>query len=280
MQPTIGSLFAGIGGFDLGFERAGFKTVWQVEINEYCRKVLARHFPDAERYADIRECCGYGCDDRFGESGYSEAEKCQKYHLKPVDVICGGFPCQDISRAGKRLGFESGERSILVFDALRIVGELRPRFLLLENSSELLDRGMGDLLGALAEIGYDAEWDCIPAASVGAPHLRDRVWILAYPGQESGESSRWDHDPGGCGCLFPERNDRQETERRHDWELVEMVPGVRPGSAADWWARQSRVARSVNGLSRGLVDAANGALGNAVVPQIPELIARRLKEVL
>src|ERR1700730_8657094 len=112
MTYTMGSLFAGIGGFDLGFERAGFKTMWQVEIDPYCQKVLAKNFPHAERFGDIREC--------------------GSHNLKPVDVICGGFPCQDISNSGLRAGI-TGERSRLVTEAIRIVRQLRPRFFVMEN---------------------------------------------------------------------------------------------------------------------------------------------------
>ena len=160
-QFTMGSLFAGIGGFDLGFERAGFRTEWQVEIDPYCQRVLKKHFPHAERFGDIREC--------------------GKHNLKSVDVICGGFPCQDISNAGKRAGIE-GERSGLWSEYARIIRELRPRYVLVENVAALLGRGMGVVLGDLAEIGYDAEWEIISAADVGAPHLRERVWILAHAG--------------------------------------------------------------------------------------------------
>lgn len=116
-MPTMGSLFAGIGGFDLGFERAGFQTVWQVEINDYCRKVLAKHFPHAERFEDVRECGAH--------------------NLKPVDVICGGFPCQDISNAGLRAGID-GERSGLWREYARIISELRPKAVLIENVAALL----------------------------------------------------------------------------------------------------------------------------------------------
>jgi len=259
MKSTMGSLFAGIGGFDLGFERAGFKTSWQVEIDPYCRKVLAKHFPEAERFEDVREC--------------------GKHNLRPVDVICGGFPCQDISVAGKGAGID-GERSGLWREFARVIGELRPRFAVVENVPALLGRGISRVLGDMAEIGYDAEWDCISAASVGAPTIRDRVWILAYPGSESGESQGRINFQGRCDYMFPERDSWAQKERSRDWELVEMVPGVHPGSAADWWTRQSRVARSVNGIPRELVDARNSGLGNAVVPQIPELIASRLKEIL
>jgi len=156
---TFGSLFAGIGGFDLGFERAGMVCKWQVEIDDYANQVLAKHWPNAHRERDIREC--------------------GKHNLEAVDVICGGFPCQDISYAGQGAGLD-GERSGLFFEAIRVVRELRPRIVVLENVAALLTRGLDRVLGTLAEIGFDAEWHCIPAAAVGAPHIRDRVFVLAY----------------------------------------------------------------------------------------------------
>ena len=115
--------FSGIGGFDLGFERAGIETIWQVEIDEYCRKVLARHFPHAQRFSDIRECGAH--------------------NLTPVDVLSGGFPCQDISVAGKGAGIE-GERSGLWTEYARIIGELRPRYVIVENVAALLGRGINE----------------------------------------------------------------------------------------------------------------------------------------
>ena len=161
MNPTMGSLFAGIGGFDLGFERAGFKTSWQVEIDPYCQKVLAKNFPEAERFGDIREC--------------------GRHNLKPVDVICGGFPCQDISNAGKRAGIE-GERSGLWSEYRenhwRTTTPVRAR----GKRRSFAWTGNGALFSeAMAEIGYDAEWEVISAADVEAPHLRERVWIMSYP---------------------------------------------------------------------------------------------------
>jgi len=159
MPITFGSLFAGIGGFDLGFERAGMECIWQVEINDYAQKVLAKHWPKVHREADIKTV--------------------GKHNLEYVDVICGGFPCQDISYAGRGAGLD-GERSGLFFEAIRVVRELQPRVFVLENVAALLTRGLDRVLGTLAEIGYDAEWHCIPAAYVGAPHIRDRVFILGY----------------------------------------------------------------------------------------------------
>ena len=156
---TFGSLFAGIGGFDLGFERAGMACRWQVEIDDYANRVLRKHWPDVRRWPDVRTW--------------------PQPDTEQVDIICGGFPCQDISYAGRGAGLE-GERSGLFFEAVRVVRELRPRAVVLENVAALLTRGLDRVLGTLAAIGYDAEWHCIPAAAVGAPHIRDRVFVMAY----------------------------------------------------------------------------------------------------
>ena len=170
---TFGSLFAGVGGFDLGFERAGFQCKWQVELDDYATKILKRHWPDVHRERDIRQC--------------------GRHNLKRVDCIIGGFPCQDISYAGKGAGLD-GARSGLFFEAIRLVCELRPRAVVLENVAGLLTRGLDRVLGTLAEIGFDAEWHCIPAAAVGAPHIRDRVFVLAYAqGERHGLGREWDH---------------------------------------------------------------------------------------
>ena len=161
---TFGSLFAGIGGLDLGLERAGMHCTWQVETNDYCNRVLERHWPNVRRYGDVREC--------------------GRHNLEPVDLICGGFPCQDVSHAGKRKGLKEGTRTGLWYEFARIIRELRPRWVLAENVPGLLStdsgRGMGAVLGDLAACGCDAEWDCIPAAAFGAPHLRYRVFIVAH----------------------------------------------------------------------------------------------------
>src|SRR5688572_4450644 len=157
-------LFSGIGGFSLGLERAGMRTVAFCEIDPFCRRVLAKHWPGVPCYDDVRSLTA----ERLAADGIA------------ADVICGGFPCQDISVAGKGLGLE-GVRSGLWSEYARLIGEIRPRFVIVENVSALLSRGLGRVLGDLAALGYDAEWHCIPASAVGAPHIRDRIWIIAYP---------------------------------------------------------------------------------------------------
>jgi len=158
-RPTVGSLFSGIGGFDLGLERAGFEIRWQVEIDPYCLRVLERHWPDVKRYGDIREV--------------------DPHELERVTLLAGGFPCQPVSVAGKRLGQD--DPRWLWPEFARFVRALRPSFVLVENVPGLLIRGMGDVLGDLAACGYDAEWQVLPDGAFGAPHLRERVFLVAYP---------------------------------------------------------------------------------------------------
>jgi len=155
-------LFAGIGGFSLGFERAGMECVGHVEIDPYAQKVLLKHWPDVPLISDVTKVNG----DEFGQ----------------VDLLCGGFPCQDISTVGKQGGIH-GERSGLYDEIIRIARVCRPRFIVLENVANLIARPewIGYVLGRLSEIGYDAEWEIIRASDVGAPHRRARVWIVAYP---------------------------------------------------------------------------------------------------
>lgn len=169
---NVGSLFSGIGGFDLGFARCGMQISWQVEQDPFCRSVLQRHFPAAQRFEDVREVGAH--------------------NLAPVDLICGGFPCQDLSAAGRGAGL-AGSRSGLWSEFARIVRELRPSYVVVENVPALLtgkgkrwDRApIGRVLGDLAEVGYDAEWSVLSAREFGAPHLRKRVWIVAYPARDA-----------------------------------------------------------------------------------------------
>jgi DNA (cytosine-5)-methyltransferase 1 len=158
-------LFSGIGGFSLGLDRAGgFETVAFCEIEPFCQKVLAKHWPGVPIYEDVRALTA----DTLARDGIG------------VDVICGGFPCQDVSRAGHRAGID-GERSGLWSQFSRLIGEIRPRFVIVENVAALLDDGMHRVCGDLAGLGYNAEWSTVSACSVGAPHMRQRVFIVAYP---------------------------------------------------------------------------------------------------
>lgn len=255
----FGSLFSGIGGLDLGLERAGMECRWQVEIDPFCQRVLEKHWPNVKRYGDIRQVSGF--------------------ELEPVDLIAGGFPCQDLSSAGLRRGIRNDTRSGLWSEFVRLIRELRPRYVFIENVPGLLaNEPMRRVLGDLSSLGFDAQWESIPAAAVGAPHLRDRVWIFAYSRPEPGGNAGRNHASCGRHDLFPERDGRDKAVGGKDWELVALVSGVHPRSSADWWSRQSRVARSVNGVPRELVDARNAALGNAVVPQVAEWIGRRIME--
>lgn len=171
-QPTVGSLFAGIGGFDLGFEQAGFTTSWQVEINDVCRAVLQDRFPHAQQFTDVRTCLP---------------------ELWPVDVIIGGFPCQDVSQMGKRRGL-AGARTGLFFDALNIVNTLRPQWVVLENVTGLLTSNNGQdfqtVVESLAECGYLGGWRVLDARYFGVPTGRRRVFLVAGLGKQP-QSSLW-----------------------------------------------------------------------------------------
>jgi DNA (cytosine-5)-methyltransferase 1 len=192
---TIGSLFSGIGGLELGLEMAGLgPTIWQVEHDEFCGRVLASHWPDADRsVTDVREA--------------------GRHNLEPVDLICGGFPCQDISYAGKGAGLD-GARSGLWFEYLRIVRELQPRFVVVENVAALATRGLDVVLGSLAESGYDAIWTSLRASDVGAPHRRDRLFVVAYTRRVGGERR------GGPSSVAGETGDhegqRDQRQRMRD----------------------------------------------------------------
>jgi len=263
---TVGSLFAGIGGFDLGLERAGMEVRWQVEIDPFCRKVLAKHWPGVKRYEDVREVGAH--------------------NLEPVELICGGFPCQDISNAGKRAGIE-GDRSGLWGEYARIIRELRPRYVLVENVAALLVRGIDVVLRDLAESGYDAEWDIISAAAVGAPHRRERVWIVAYPdhGQRAGQAeeirtgrdaSHYGREDVGNSLLSIVEGLRPARQQEPHGRRGE-VEAKRSGNGAwEYWAVEPDVVRVAHGVPR-RVDRLRG-LGNAVVPQVVEWIGRRIME--
>jgi DNA (cytosine-5)-methyltransferase 1 len=284
MKLRLLDLFSGIGGFSLGLERSGaFETVAFCEIEPYCRRVLAKHWPDVRQYHDVRTLTA----------------KALRRDGIAVDAICGGFPCQDISYAGRGAGIE-GERSGLWSEYARLIGELRPRIVIVENVAALLGRGIERVLGDLAAFGYDAEWHCIRAADVGAPHLRDRLWIVAYPNRGGEHDVALDAEMAGASQFVA--NAQQSGEGRRgisgrgkDPEALGGWPSGQPVGAsqdvadaagrqwrdAQWqwperhpWLVEPDVGRVAHGVP-GRVDRLR-ALGNAVVPQIPELIGRCL----
>jgi len=229
---------------------------WQVEIDPFCRRVLSKHWPDVPKFEDVREVGAH--------------------NLERVDLICGGFPCQPVSSAGLKLG--RADKRWLWPEFARIVCQIRPDYVLVENVEALLTRGRGmdEVLSDLAQGGFDAEWDCLPAASFGAPHIRDRVWLLAYARPQHGRVPWGTDTRQGRAYVLPEADDRETTERREHRELVEMVPGVDPRVAENWWRDQSRMDRTAHGVSESVDRCC--ALGNSVVPDIPEWIGRRLME--
>ena len=267
---TFGSLFAGIGGLDLGLERAGMECKWQVEIDDYAKRVLQKHWPNVRRWDDVTT---------FKPTG-------KKWK---VDLICGGFPCQDISTAGKRAGLH-GDRSGLFFEAIRVVELLRPRWLLLENVAGLLARGLDEVLATLAEVGFDAEWHCLQAADFGAPHIRDRIFIIAHADRKRSAAGATDSPARekGIPAIFddycsditntnrrPNCSDTPPTRPKKGQQLRGKISRIRTGS--DWWATEPDVGRVANGIPA-RVDRLRG-IGNAVVPQIAEWLGRQIIEM-
>ena len=257
-------LFSGIGGFSLGLERTGgFNTVAFCECDPYCQRVLRKHWPDVPCFPDVATLRGTD--------------------VPRVDLICGGFPCQDISLAGKGAGL-AGERSGLWREFARIIGEVRPRYVIVENVPALLGRGMGRVLGDLAALGYDAQWHCIPAAVLGAPHRRDRLWIVAYPngaGREDMRHGRGVLDAGTGAVGSPQRVPQLSGDSGAGQELAvadaDGEPTGRlaiPRAQCDGWRSEPDVGRVAHGVPA-RVDRLR-ALGNAIVPQIAELLGHAI----
>jgi DNA (cytosine-5)-methyltransferase 1 len=236
-------LFSGIGGFSLGLERAGMRTVAFCEIEDYCQRVLRSRWPGVPVYGDVRELTA----ERLDLDGIR------------VDAICGGFPCQDISHAGFGAGID-GERSGLWAEFARLIGTLRPRVVLVENVAALLDRGIDVVLGDLSRIGYDAEWSVISACSVGAPHVRRRVFIVAYPNSVYGRPRVWHSAP-------------------REFRTLQALDGPK-GPRTRWRARlanPSALYGGADGVPFG--SERNKAIGNAIVPQVAEAIGRAVMRV-
>lgn len=233
---THGSLFSGIGGFELGAEMAGIPTLWNCEIEEYQRKILNKHFPNTKQYADIR----------------------QLQNPEPVTIISGGFPCQDISSAGGGAGID-GEKSGLWSEMYRICREVRPEYIVIENSPNLTIRGFERVLCNLSEIGYDAEWQCLRGTDFGMPHFRNRIYCIAYCVQtgRSRTSQNIFTDKGNLGKHFisylPNDGDAIWTAREY-------------AKTRGLVLHKPKDCRNDDELSKWMDRV--GALGNAVIPRI------------
>lgn len=235
-------LFAGIGGFSLAAHWMGWETLAFVEWAEYQQKVLAKNFPGVAIYGDVRE---------FDGTIYKDS----------ADIICGGFPCQDVSTAGTGIGIE-GERSGLWSELLRIVCEIRPKYVVVENVAVLLKRGIWRVLGQLSEVGYDAEWRVFSACELGFPHSRERVFLVAYPcgkPRTFGVLNRY--------CTEVSGRDKVPQKWGSDWFKPEMASSA--DSIFSAWQKQfsaSPIVRVDDGISN-VVDRLKST-GNAIVPQI------------
>lgn len=283
---TVLDLFSGIGGFSLGLERTGgFRTIAFCEIEPFQRAVLRKHWPEVPCHDDVRTLT---------------AARLEADGLARPDVICGGFPCQDVSGNGKRAGLK-GARSGLWFEYLRLIGEIRPRYVIIENVADLRTRGLDVVLGGLDALGYVGEWHCIEAAAIGARHDRDRAWIVAVGDAARGGRREHRHEfqatdggaeagqpavPGSGVARWPEPIvGFGEIERQiaaHQWRRAEpRVVGEADGLSArldgdrpvePWEGNTSRV------VPPGYPDRRRRliALGNAIVPQVAELIGRAI----
>ncbi len=241
---TIGSLFAGIGGLELGLEWAGLGPVlWQVERDEFCLSVLAKHWPDVPRFTDV---CSVGAKELVG-----------------VDIICGGFPCQDVSQAGQKTGI-GGARSGLWSEFARIVGELRPRIVVVENVADLALRGLDQVMLDLAACGYDAIWFPVRASEVGAPYTRERLFVVAYS-----DALRSKARDG------VQANELDQTRDGTPWEGI--FSRTRSGRLRLF--PDAGVLRVDDGRPSELDGRRIAALGNAVVPQCAEVIGWVVREL-
>lgn len=291
---TFGSLFAGIGGFDLGLERAGMECRWQVEIDDYASRVLAKHWPHVQRWGDVRTFPA-GSPDEWR-----------------VDLICAGVPCQPVSHAGKQKGAD--DERWMWGEALRVVADLQPRFFVAENPIGILSHDGGrtfrGLLRAIASVGYVCEWHVIAAADVGAPHRRQRVWLVAYADgvsriegeprragrgvfaasagpqgrKDQGQASAVARDSGSDVADSDRRRLEVQRIAQHGHEQGEAghhVDGCSPWrrwqrtpELAQHWRAEPELGRLAHGIPA-RVDRLR-CLGNAVVPQIVELIGRAI----
>ncbi len=255
----IGSLFSGIGGLELGLERAGLGVVqWQVEFDPFCRRVLAKHWPNVDRSV---------VDVKAGNAS----------NLGRVDLICGGFPCQDVSSAGKGAGLTAHTRSGLWFEYARIVAELRPSIVIVENVASGAKRWLPQVRRDLHLLGYDSTAYALSAADVGAPHLRRRIFVVAYALQQQARGGVSEEPVAPIhGTLRSLGDGDGEPVVPVDAEASGLC-GVAEGT---WSGSSTSVLRGVGDGLSDRVDAGHRlrALGNAVVPQCAEVIGRLIYE--
>lgn len=279
-------LFAGAGGFTIACEMAGgYETVAFCEIDQYAQKVLAKNWPGVPIFSDVTKL---KADDIAGT----------------VDVITGGFPCQDLSSAGTGAGIGEGTRSGLFREMLRIAQEfqIKQGFLphivfenvprLLSGPSEAPGEWFGEFLWSLAEVGYDAEWFCISAASVGAPHLRDRVCVVAYPTEmqcdecdANGKDSITSVSKlGGGNCASHVTNFYQAPIERRGISSRVYAQHANIDGATCWWSEwgggEPEICGVDDGVSKGSYARRNGMMGNAIVPQVFAIVMKALRDTL
>jgi DNA (cytosine-5)-methyltransferase 1 len=224
IELTHGSLFSGIGGFEIGAERAGIKNIWACEIEKYQRNILKNNFKSTQLYYDIKDM----------------------QRPRQVDIISGGFPCQDISIAGKGGGI-NGERSGLWNEMYRIIREVRPGFVIIENSPALLIRGFEKVLCDLSKIGYDAEWKCLSNKDFGYPHKRERVYIIAYTNKKRFKSDNQEH--GKFKSIFKQQSPNTRMSHSIAKRIYEMPDSsdIRINNGfRNWTHRVSCIGNSVN----------------------------------
>tara|TARA_R100001244_G_scaffold110602_1_gene81751 strand:- start:168 stop:962 length:795 start_codon:yes stop_codon:yes gene_type:complete len=255
-------LFSGIGGFSLAAKEVwgdDAKIVGHCDIDDYCEQVLAKNFPNTPYFNDVT--------------------KLTKQDVGEVDLICGGFPCQDISVAGKGLGIDKGERSGLWSEFNRLIGELRPKYAIIENVAAITSRGLNIVLRDLAKTGYDAEWQCIGANQIGARHRRERIWIVAYPSsirpQDEKTYKELEWQRPSFTSFYPRK--QWDKVRLFKSKLGRVAYGI-PNWIHRYWEQEP------TGVPRSTINKVNRterlkALGNSVVPQIPMLIMKRIKEI-
>ena len=263
----VGSLFAGIGGFDLGLERAGFEIAWQVEIDPYCQRVLAKHWPRVKRYGDIKAI--------------------DWATLEPVDLMCGGFPCQPFSLAGKRRG--TADDRYLWPAMLSGIQQLQPTWIIGENVPGLVGPVLDTVLSDLETAGYDVQTLAVPACAFDSSHIRQRIWIVAY----SEKHGRVTEGRSSSGCEGESEQPLQtmadssieQWDRWRDWtcgwerEPQEALRDARERGRQEAWMSvpESLLGRVAHGVPA-RVDRLRG-LGNAIVPHIAEWLGRQIMKV-